>query len=276
VTLLRILHDFDPFLWRISGDFGIRWYSLPYLLGFALAWWVLSRAVARGDVRNLDEEGLYDFLLHLFAGVLVGARFFHVFVFEFADYGWDPVAWIAVWRGGMSFHGGLVGVALATWIFCRSRDVPIYGLLDRLAVPTAFALGLGRVANFINGEMYGTPWDGALCVDYTQNRWMRDPPEDCRHPVQLYEAAKEWVVMGVVGLEARYVQPRPGALFWSFVGVYGLLRFPLMYLRVEPRVWAGLTLSQIFSGVQALVAAGFLLWIYRDRLKVRTEERPAG
>lgn len=264
--LIRILHDFDPFLWRISGAFGIRWYAVPYLLGWLLAWWVLGRAVGRGDIENLDRDALYSYLIVLYVAVLVGARFFHVFVFEFDAYGWDPLGWIAVWRGGMSFHGGLVGVALATWWFCRSYDVPLYSILDRLVIPTAFALGLGRIANFINGELYGTRWTGPLCVDYTQNPWLRDPPRGCRHPVQLYEAVKEWTVMGVLWLEARYVQPRPGALFWTFVAVYGLLRFPLMYLRVEPHVWAGLTLSQIFSGLQAVVAAGFLAWIYRDRL----------
>lgn len=274
--LLRILHDFDPFLLRISGSFGIRWYALPYLLGFLLAWWILLRAARRGAVPGLDEDGVYEYLLWLIGGVLVGARAFHVFVFEYAVYGFDPLAWIAIWNGGMAFHGGLVGVPVATWIFARKRGVPIMALLDRLAIPAAFALGLGRIANFVNGEMYGTRWEGPFCVDYGQSRWMRDPPEGCRHPVQLYEFVKEWTVLAVLWLEERYAEPRPGALFWTFVAVYGLLRFPLMYLRVEPHVWAGLTLSQIFSGLQAVAGIAALVWIYRDRTPwAGGSERPA-
>ncbi len=268
--LARILHDFDPFLLRIHGSFGIRWYALPYILGFLLAWWLLLRAARRNAVPNLDEDGVYEYLLWLIGGVIFGARFFHVFVFEYSVYGFDPMAWIAIWNGGMAFHGGLVGVPVATWLFARRSGVPIFALLDRLVIPAAFALGLGRIANFVNGEMYGTRWDGPFCVDYTQSRWLRDPPEGCRHPVQLYEFAKEWTVLAVLWLEERYANPRPGALFWTFVAVYGLLRFPLMYLRVEPHVLAGLTLSQLFSGLQAVAGLAALAWIYRDRLSSRT------
>lgn len=264
--LIRILHDFDPFLFRVTSDFGIRWYAIPYLLGFLAAWWVFLRAARRGEIEGLDEDGVYEYLIWLMLGVLIGARFFHVFVFEFEHYGFDPMAWIATWRGGMSFHGGLVGVPVATWLFARQRGMPVYAFLDRLVIPTAFVLGLGRLANFVNGEMPGTRWEGPFCVDYSQSRFIADPPEGCRYPVQLYEAVKEWTVLVLMWLEVRFLRPRPGVLFWSFVTAYGLLRFPLMYLRVEPRVWAGLTLSQVFSALQAVVGLAALAWIYRDRL----------
>lgn len=269
--LIRILHDFDPFLVRIAGDFGIRWYAVPYLLGFLLAWWVFRRAADRGTIEGLDEDGVYEFLIWLILGVLVGARFFHVFVFEYEQYGFDPVAWIAIWNGGMAFHGGLVGVPAATWLFARHKGMPVYAFLDRLVIPAALVLGLGRLANFVNGEMPGTRWTGPLCVDYEHSRYLADPPEGCRHPVQLYEAAKEWVVAGILWLEVRFMAPRPGVLFWSFVAAYGVLRFPLMYLRVEPRVWAGMSLSQVFSGLQAVAGLAALAWIYRDRLGLASE-----
>lgn len=269
--LIRILHDFDPFLVRIAGDFGIRWYAVPYLLGFLLAWWVFRRAAERGTIEGLDEDGVYEFLIWLILGVLIGARFFHVFVFEYEQYGFDPAAWIAIWNGGMAFHGGLVGVPAATWLFARHKGMPVYAFLDRLVIPAALVLGLGRLANFVNGEMPGTRWTGPLCVDYEHSRYLADPPEGCRHPVQLYEAAKEWVVAGVLWLEVRFMAPRPGVLFWSFVAAYGLLRFPLMYLRVEPRIWAGMSLSQVFSGLQAVAGLAALAWIYRDRLGLARE-----
>lgn len=264
---MRILHDFDPFLWQIHGNFGIRWYSIPYLLGFLLAFLMLQGAAGRGDVENLDEDGVYSFLIYLILGVLLGARFFHVFVFEFANYGFDPLAWIAVWRGGMAFHGGLVGAAGATWLFCSRYEVRVYALLDRIALPTAFALGLGRIANFINGEMIGTPYSGAFCVDYSQSRYLADPPEECRHPTQLYEWLKNWLILGVLWVQYRHVKPRPGTIFWTFVTLYGLIRFWLMYLRDEAVVWAGMTLSQVFSALMFVVGVSFLAWIHRDRLQ---------
>jgi len=264
--LARIIHDFDPFLWHIAGNFGIRWYSLPYLIGFFLAGWVLHGAIERGEIEGIDEDDLYSYLIYLILGVLVGARFFHVFVFEYSVYGFDPLAWIAVWRGGMAFHGGLVGMLVATWLFARDRDIGIYEILDRIAVPAAFALGLGRIANFINGEMPGTPWNGPFCVDYTQSRFLRDPPQGCRHPTQLYEMAKNWIIMGILWGEWRWIRPRPGATFWSFVSLYGLIRFFLMFIRDEARVWAGLTLSQIFSGLMCLAGLGVLGWLYRREL----------
>lgn len=272
--LIRILHDFDPFLLRFGDGIGIRWYAVPYLLGFLLAWWVFRRASESGAIDGLEEDDVYEYLIWLILGVLIGARVFHVFVFEFGSYGFDPLGWIAIWHGGMAFHGGLVGVPVATWLFARRKGLPVYAFLDRLVLPAAFVLGLGRLANFINGEMPGTRWSGPLCVDYGYSRWLADPPEGCRHPVQLYEAAKEWMVLALMWLEARVMDPRPGALFWSFVAAYGLLRFPLMFLRVEPRVWTGLSLSQVFSAVQGVVGLAALAWLYRDRL-VRGGSREA-
>ena len=210
-------------------------------------------------MENLTEETLDSYIVYLFVGVIVGARFFHVFVFEFGNYGFDPLRWIAVWRGGLSFHGGLIGGMLGTWAFSRRYDVSFYALVDRVIIVAAFALGLGRIGNFINGEMPGTPYDGPLCVDYTQNRHMTRPPQGCRHATQLYEMAKNWFIMVVLYLEYRYLKPRPGVIFWTFVTLYGLIRFLLMFVRDEQRVVAGLTLSQIFSALMALGGAAVLL-----------------
>jgi phosphatidylglycerol---prolipoprotein diacylglyceryl transferase len=252
---VRIIHDFDPFIWRITGDFGIRWYSLPYILGFLLVHWRLSRAAERREIPGLDQDRLDRFILYALVAVLLGARFFHVFVFEFHRYGFDPYAWIAVWRGGLSFHGGFLGAILVTWLFGRAYGIPLAQLTDRMAVPVAITLGFGRIANFINAEMYGIPWDGPLCVDYSMNRFMAFPPEECRHPTQLYQMAKNWAIAGVVAWQWRRWRPRPGIVSWTFIGLYGGIRFLLMFLRQEELVWAGLTLSQIFSGLMALTAA---------------------
>lgn len=257
----RIEHDFDPFIFRIYGDFGIRWYSLAYILGFVLVRWYLARAARAGEIRNLDEDGVDRFVVWSLIAALLGARVFHVFVFEFDRYGLDPARWIAVWRGGLSFHGGLTGVVVATLLFCRRYDISFYAIADRAVIPIALTLGFGRIANFINGEMYGTPYEGPFCVDYTGNRHIASPPQGCRHPTQLYEMLKNWILAAALWVMLRQWRPPPGVVFWSFVGIYGLVRFFLMFIREEERVWIGLTQSQIFSGLMAFTGATLVAWL---------------
>ena len=258
---MRIIHHFDPYIIRIHGDFGLRWYSLPYIIGFFLSYRALLRAGAAGEEGGLSPEAADRFLVYTLVGVLLGARFFHVFVFEFGHYGFDPVAWLAVWRGGLSFHGGLVGAVAAIALFARREGMSIYAITDRLAVPVAIALGLGRIGNFINAEMIGTPYDGPFCVDYTQNEHLVRPPAGCRHPTQLYEMTKNWVIAALLAVMGRH-RPRRGVITWSFIGLYGAIRFFLMFLRDEAAVWGTLTLSQIFSAVMAVAAAAVLWSMY--------------
>lgn len=258
----RIVHTFDPFLIRFWGDFGIRWYSLPYILGFTLAYLWLARSTRKDEVRGLRYEDLDSFIMTTFVGVLLGARFFHVFVFEFQHYGFDPLRWIAVWRGGLSFHGGLVGAVASMYYFARKHGIAVYDLTDRVAVPVAIALGFGRIGNFINAEMPGTPYEGLLCVDYSQNPHLVRPPEGCRHPTQLYQMLKNWGIAGTLWLVGTHARPRQGVVTWLFIGLYGLIRFFLMFVRDEDRIWAGLTQSQIFSGLMAVLALVMLVRLF--------------
>ena len=258
-----ILHNIDPFLFRIGDGFGVRWYSIPYMLGMLFVYLSLRKAAAQGRMRGLTEENAESFVLLAIAFALLGARFFHVFVFEFDRYGFDPVAWIAVWRGGLAFHGGLLGVILAVYLFGRKHGIRMYDLTDRIAAPVAVALGFGRIANFINAEMYGTPYEGPFCVDYSQSQFMGAPPEGCRHPVQLYESAKNFGLAAVLlGMRER-LRPRAGIVTWTFIGAYGIIRFLLMYVREERIFAAGLTLSQIFSGAMAVLAAVMLVVVMK-------------
>jgi phosphatidylglycerol---prolipoprotein diacylglyceryl transferase len=250
---MRIIHDIDPFLFRIHGGFGIRWYALPYILGFVLAYVWLARAIRNRELPKLKAQDLDTFLVYVFIGVMVGARFFHVFVFEYEHYGFDPLRWIAVWRGGLSFHGGLVGAVTAIALFARRFGVSIYAITDRIAVPVAIALGFGRIGNFINAEMPGTPYDGPFCVDYSQSRYLLRPPPECRHPTQLYEMGKNWLIAGVLWVTGARFSLRPGVITWAFIALYGFIRFWLMFVRDEARVWLGLTQSQVFSGIMAVV-----------------------
>ena len=256
-----IVHNIDPFLIRFTDGFGIRWYSIPYILGMVVVYLSLRKASIQNRIENLTEEGSETFVLLAIAGALIGARFFHVFVFEFDRYGFDPAAWIAVWRGGLAFHGGLAGILLVTFWFSKRHDIPVYSLTDRIAVPILVALGLGRIANFINAEMYGTLYDGPFCVDYSQSQYMANPPEGCRHPTQLYESAKNFGMAGVLLLVRERVKTPPGTLTWAFVAGYGVIRFLLMYIREERTVWMELTLSQIFSGMMGALGLVMLAWV---------------
>jgi phosphatidylglycerol:prolipoprotein diacylglycerol transferase len=257
----RIFHDIDPWLIRIYGDFGIRWYSLAYIIGFVAARWYLMRAARAGEITNVDDAGIDVWVTWSMLGALLGARFFHVFVFEFDQYYNHPAAWLAVWRGGLSFHGGLTGVMVATWLFCRRRNARFYDLADRAVIPVSVALGFGRIANFINGEMYGRPYAGPFCIDYSASSHLSSPPQGCRQPVQFYQVAKNWSLAGALWWSLRSWRPPAGVVFWLFVGLYGLVRFFLMYLRDEDRVLAGLTQSQIFSGIMAVAGLSFAAYL---------------
>jgi len=271
---MRILHTFDPYLLRLYGDIGLRWYALPYLIGFLLAYRAMVRAGERRELPGLTREAADRFLLYALVGVLAGARAFHVFVFEYGHYGLDPLAWLAVWRGGLSFHGGLAGAVIAIAAFARREGIPIYAITDRLAVPAAVALSLGRVGNFINGEMYGTPYAGIFCIDYSQNEHLAAVPAGCRHPTQLYEMTKNAGIAVVLAVLMR--RPlRPGVVTWTFVGLYGALRFFLMFLRDEADVWGTLTLSQIFcAGMFVMAATALLLGLGTPRLAAKPVGRP--
>lgn len=258
-----ILHNFDPYLIRFDGGGGIRVYSIPYILGILFSYARLEWAVKRKEIAGLTSDHVGPLILYSVIGAVVGARFFHVFVFEYSNYGFDPMRWIAFWRGGMAFHGGLTGAVVAMYLYLRRLDIPLYSVLDRLVFPVAAALGFGRVANFINAEMYGTLYDGPFCVDYTQNQYMNNPPEGCRHPVQLYEMTKNWSIAAFLYIQTKKFNPAPGVPLWSFIGLYGLVRFMLMYYRVEPQVAFGLTLSQIFSGLMAVLGGAMVVYCMR-------------
>lgn len=266
-----IVHNIDPFLVQFTEGFGVRWYSFPYMLGMLFVYLSLRKAAREKQIDNLTDESAENFVLSAIICALIGARFFHVFVFEFNRYGIDPIAWIAVWRGGLAFHGGLVGVLLAVVWFSHRHDFRIYDLLDRIAIPVALALSLGRIANFINAEMYGTPYDGPFCVDYSQNEYMARPPDGCRHPTQLYESAKNLGIAGFLFAVRSRLSPPRGVITWSFVALYGWIRFGLMYLRNEASVWGNLTLSQIFSALMGILGVSMLLVLAATRGRAGAE-----
>src|SRR3989344_9627636 len=173
------VNTLDPVIFNV-GPLAVRWYGLAYLFGALLGYWTLLHAQKTGKI-NLTKTEISDFISWLVAGVLIGSRLFYVIFYNPLFYIENPLKIIAVWEGGMSFHGGFVGIVVAAFLFCKKKNVPLLHLADILSAPLMAALALGRVANFINGELWGRPSNAAWCVVF--------PAADdiCRHPYQLYD-----------------------------------------------------------------------------------------
>ena len=240
------------------GPLTIRWYGVIYALGFIIAYCWLRREIKRKTLA-LSADDTDTFFLYLIPGVVIGARVFEIIFYEPTYYFANPVQMVAVWNGGLSFHGGLVGAALAVYLFTKHKKIPFYDLADTLVIPAAFALFLGRIANFINAELPGIATNVPWCVYFPG-------VEGCRHPSQLYEAAKNLVICAVLLLVQRselkkdhHRRKNKGYLFWLFVLLYGTLRFIVNFWRDDPIVFFGLQTGQLLSVAMALAAA-IVLW----------------
>ncbi|MFH1072207.1 MAG: prolipoprotein diacylglyceryl transferase [Nanoarchaeota archaeon] len=256
-------HKISPFIVRISHDFGIRWYGLIYVLGFILVYAVLRSLARKNRIKNLTEERVDILILYLIVGDIIGARLFHVFVFEFSYYKGHLLDIFKIWQGGLSFHGALVGTIVVTWYFCRKYRIKFYDIADAIVFPVAIALALGRIANFINSELYGKITSLPWCVDYSQNPYLANPPDGCRHPSQLYESLKNFFIFGILYSFKRMKKEYPsGFFFWLFVTLYGVLRFFITFTRDEPPIFGtGIAEAQWLSLLMAIVGGIFLFKI---------------
>jgi phosphatidylglycerol:prolipoprotein diacylglycerol transferase len=216
----------DPVLISF-GPLAIRWYSLAYIAGLLLGWRLLRRLV-RWDPEVTTTEDADDFLVWAMLGVILGGRLGYVLFYNFGIYLNNPLSILAVWQGGMSFHGGLLGVIFATILFCRRRGIELWPFADRLACVAPIGLFFGRLANFINGELFGRVTDAPWGVVFP-----RGGP-DLRHPSQIYEALGEGVVLFVVLMwlvRSESIRRRPGFLTGVFLAGYGIARTSVEFFR---------------------------------------------
>ena len=251
------IHTINPVLLEL-GPLQIRWYGLVFLFGALLAYGMLVRAQKKGKL-PLTANEVSDLILWLVAGVVLGSR-----VFFFAFYRPDLFSlteFFAVWRGGLSFHGGLAGIAVAAALFCRRKKIAFLQLADILSAPMMLALALGRIANFINGELWGTASSVQWCVNFRNT----GGGDVCRHPYQLYEMAKRLIAFGWLLFLGRK-QFAQGFVFWNFVLFEGLGRFVLDFWK-EEAVHLGLTSGQWLSAV--MVGAALYFLIKKHRADVR-------
>lgn len=295
-----LTNSIDPTLFTLFG-FEIRYYGIIYVIGFILLWWFLNK---KRQELNLEKKDIEDFILYSIIGVIVGARLFEI-LWSPSYYLSNPTAIFKVWNGGMSLHGGIIGIILAGLYFSKKKNISFLKLADLAVIPAVFGLALGRIGNFINSELVGTVTSLPWCVNFKEYL-------GCRHPVQLYGAAGRFALFGLLlyfykskekyhahsiikskfhnsihqqalrgdapsgNAASSFSKSRilkmlcayefkDGFLFWNFIFFMGLGRFFIDFLREDSRFF-GLSLGQYFSLIMVVVGIYVLLKHYKKNL----------
>lgn len=267
--LNEIYQSLDPVAFSL-GPLSVRWYGIAYVVGFICAALILYRVARRWKVR-VDVDALLTVMVCVIVGVIVGARLGYVLFYGDGYYLSHPLEILAFNKGGMSFHGGLIGALLSGIVAARITKIPYLTLADLGCIAAPVGLFFGRCANFVNGELWGAPTDAAWGVVFGGAAGMMP-----RHPSQLYEALLEGVVIFIVLYAlSRREPPRPrGTFLGLFLMMYGTFRFLVEFVR-EPDVqlgylWGGwLTMGQLLSLPLIIVGVAVFVYALRRRLPQR-------
>lgn len=281
----------EVFSFSVFGiELALRWYALAYIAGLLLGWRLVVRLVKTERLwpegrAPMTPEQIEELLTWVILGVILGGRLGFVLFYKPMYYLANPLEIPMLWQGGMAFHGGLIGVCLALYLFCRKHGVALLSASDALALAAPPGLFFGRIANFINAELWGRPWDGPWAIVFPGELAQYCPGWDqtpcARHPSQLYEAALEGLLLGAVILYLVYRRgwlKVPGRIAGVFFTGYGLARFTVEYFRqadfqfITPENpmgyalhWAGygVTMGQLLS--LPMVAIGVLFFLIARR-----------
>ncbi|HEX5662113.1 MAG TPA: prolipoprotein diacylglyceryl transferase [Xanthomonadaceae bacterium] len=278
------LHQIDPIAFHL-GPLQVHWYGIMYLLGFATAWWLGRRRIRAGRLPGVDDQGFGDLLFYGMLGVVLGGRIGYVLFYAFGDFLANPLMLFKVWEGGMSFHGGLLGVAAAVFWWARKRRLHVFDVIDFVAPLVPPGLGLGRLGNYIGGELWGkyTQAGWGVIFPRAESTLAGMPPAQlqaqyasgaldalARHPSQLYQAVLEGLVMfSVLWWYSRRPRPRY-AVAGLFALMYGCFRFLVEFVRVPDAqlgeggylAFGWLTMGQVLS--TPLILLG-LYWLWLSR-----------
>lgn len=248
----------SPIIFTI-GPLAVRWYSMAYLFGILSGWFLLKRNVRKNNLK-LTAENIEDLIFYITLGVILGGRLGYVLFYGQDTYWHHPLQVFAIWHGGMSFHGGILGVVLALWYFSHKIKYPFLGLTDVVVLYAPIGIFFGRLANFVNDELWGRPTDVAWAVRFPNGGYVP------RHPSQLYEAMTEGLLMFLIlNWLWRYksVRDKVGTVSAVFAVLYALFRMSMEQFR-QPDAQLGfifgtITMGQILS-FPLLVAGIIVLW----------------
>ena len=259
-----IVHNFDP----VFIDFGIieiRWYSLAYIFGILFGWWYGKRLIKKQLEKKLIDLYTYkydDLVTYIIIGVIVGGRLGYVFFYNLNFYLENFFEIFKIWKGGMSFHGGLVGVIFATYIFSKLKKLNFKIYLDTISCVAPIGIFLGRVANFINSELYGAPTDKFWGVIFSK---IDDVP---RHPSQIYEALSEGLFLFIILNSILLMKKiKHGTLAYLFLIFYGTFRIISEQFRVPDEqigyVIANLSMGSLLSAVMMVLGIFLIIKDYK-------------
>tara|TARA_B100001758_G_scaffold118929_1_gene102183 strand:+ start:1517 stop:2299 length:783 start_codon:yes stop_codon:yes gene_type:complete len=255
------INNFDPVAFQIFS-FEIRWYSLAYIIGILLGW-VLSKKIF---IKNLEINKKFDdYISYLIIGIIVGGRFGYIVFYNFNYYLNNILDIFKIWEGGMSFHGGLIGVICASIIFAKKNKQDYFLYTDVVALAAPIGIFFGRLANFVNSELYGSPTEVPWAVTFVQVDNLS------RHPSQLYEAVLEGIILFLILIYFRkknYLE-KPGLISALFLILYSIFRFIVEFFRVPDEqlgyIILSLSMGQIISLI--FIIFGIILFYVKNENK---------
>lgn len=253
----------DPIAFKL-GPLKVHWYGIMYLIGFGAAWWLGRRRASQPD-SGWTEQQIGDLIFYGALGAVLGGRIGYVLFYDLSAYVAEPLRIFKVWEGGMSFHGGLVGVLVAMTLYQRHINKTFFEVTDFLAPLVPLGLGAGRIGNFINGELWGRVSNVPWAMVFPNGGPLP------RHPSQLYEATLEGLVLfSILWWYSRRSRPRM-AVSGLFLLCYGLFRFTVEFVR-QPDVQLGylafgwLTMGQVLSAPLVAIGGVMVWWAYRKQM----------
>ncbi|MCF7866747.1 prolipoprotein diacylglyceryl transferase [Candidatus Woesearchaeota archaeon] len=252
-------HNINPIFVSL-GPIDIRYYGLVYFLGFIFTYYFLKRIASKGLIKNFNKENLDSFMIYEILGSIIGARILDFVFFYPQIIIQNPSQLLYIWNGGMSIHGGIIGALVAGYFFTKKYKVSFLKLADQAMLPLTIMLGIGRIANYINGELWGKITTSNFCINYEQSQYVINPPEGCRYPYQIYASAKNFAVAIITYLMLKNHKLKDGTVFFSSIALYSIGRFLVDFTRDVTT--NGNWLNTIIPSGQILSLIFFLIAIY--------------
>lgn len=264
------IHNINPTAISI-GPLDIRFYGLVYFIGFLFIYFFLRYQIRKNKIPHLNYNELDNFMIYFMLGSIIGARVLDFVFFNTNTLLTNPQQVLRIWEGGMSIHGGIIGAIIAGLIYVHKRKVKFYDIADQVIIPLMFFLGIGRIANFINAELWGTEFYGKYCINYEQNTYIHNAPKGCTHPYQIYESIKNFTVSLGLFILSITTKLKKGTLFWIGILAYNTLRFFIDFYRDETK-YLSLGMGQYLSIAFTIIAIIFLIQIHINKEEPKKNE----